>query len=105
MQKSKKDILKEVRFGNQIAEEERDDLRSYFVETQSWRQILGGDVDVVYGTKGAGKSALYLLVQDHIDMLFDNAILVVVAENPRGAPAFENLKVSPPPDEKQFINL
>lgn len=102
---SKKEILKQVRFGNQIAEEERDDLKSYFVETQSWRQIINGNVDVVYGTKGAGKSALYLLVQDHIDSLFDDGILVVVAENPRGAPAFESLTTSPPPDEKHFINL
>jgi hypothetical protein len=103
--KTKKDILKELRFGNQIAEEERDDLKSYFVETQSWRKIIGGDVDVVYGTKGAGKSALYLLVQDHIDNLFDDGVLVVVAENPRGSPAFESLTASPPPDEKHFINL
>lgn len=105
MTRSKKEILKDVRFGNQIAEEEREQLKSYFVETHSWRQIISGNVDVVYGTKGAGKSALYLLVQDHVDTLFDKGVLVVVAENPRGAPAFENLKISPPADERHFINL
>jgi len=99
------EILKEVRFGNQVAEEERDELQSYFVETDSWRKIIRGDVDVIYGPKGAGKSALYLLVQNHEDDLFDDGKLLVTAENPRGAPAFENLKTSPPPDERHFVNL
>lgn len=99
------EVLREVQFGNQVAEEEKDELSNYFVETQSWRKIIRGDIDVVYGPKGAGKSALYLLVQDHESELFDKGVLLVVAENPRGAAAFESLKSTPPTEEREFINL
>lgn len=101
----KLNVLTNLRFGNQVAEEEQEQLSNYFVETQSWRKILRGDADVVYGPKGAGKSALYLLLQDYEDDLFDKGILLVVAENPRGAPAFANVKDDPPPDERHFIEL
>jgi hypothetical protein len=56
---SKKDILERVSFGKRIAEEEVDDLAQYFVETNQWRQIFAGEKDVVFGDKGAGKSAIY----------------------------------------------
>jgi ABC-type lipoprotein export system ATPase subunit len=30
----------------------------YFVETDQWKRLLRGEVDIVYGPKGSGKSAL-----------------------------------------------
>jgi hypothetical protein len=58
----KLELLRELSFGNQVAEEERDTLRDYFVETNPWKQVYRGDVDIVYGSKGAGKSAIYVLI-------------------------------------------
>ena len=49
-------------FGSRVAEDEGEGLLSYFVETEQWRKLIAGDVDIVYGAKGAGKSALYSLL-------------------------------------------
>jgi hypothetical protein len=58
---TRREVLLATRFGERIAEEEGSELNAYFVETDSWRRIYGGEVDVVYGVKGAGKSAIYSL--------------------------------------------
>jgi hypothetical protein len=59
----------------------------------------------VYGPKGAGKSALYSLLISKSTELFDRNILLVAAENPRGAPAFRDLVTDPPASEKEFVSL
>ncbi|HWK86181.1 MAG TPA: hypothetical protein VNQ34_01600 [Xanthobacteraceae bacterium] len=101
----KLDVLQDLSFGNQIAEEEKDTLKDYFVQTTSWRRILRGEIDIVYGPKGSGKSAIYVLIQDYADHLFDQNILLVSAENVRGDPAFKSLTLDPPTGEREFINL
>ena len=50
-------ILEEISFGSQVAENEAETLSSYFVETLPWKKLYRGEVDVVFGSKGAGKSA------------------------------------------------
>ncbi|MCX5513733.1 hypothetical protein C3941_13685 [Kaistia algarum] len=97
--------LKELSFGNQVAEEERETLRAYFVKTQAWNRIYNGDIDIIYGPKGSGKSALYVLIRDHDDDLFDKRVLVIAAENPQGAPAFKDLERDPPPTEREFAGI
>jgi hypothetical protein len=101
----KLEVLHNLSFGNQIAEEEKDTLKDYFVQTNSWRKILNGDIDIIYGVKGAGKSAIYVLIQDYTNELFDRRILLVSAENVRGDPAFKSLTLDPPTSEREFINL
>jgi hypothetical protein len=98
-------ILRETSFGHRVAEEEVDVLASYFVETDHWTRLYRGDIDVVYGPKGAGKSALYALLLSKGSELFDRSILLVPAENPRGAPAFRDLLLDPPATEREFVNL
>lgn len=98
-------ILRGTSFGQRVAEEEGDVLASYFVETDHWTRLYRGDIDVVYGTKGAGKSALYALLLSKGGELFDKGILLVPAENPRGAPAFRDLLLDPPATEREFVNL
>lgn len=99
------DALRASTFGQRTAEEERDQLRRYFVETEQWRQVLSGNVDVVYGPKGAGKSAIYSLISQSADELFDRNIIVVAGENPQGAPAFRDISEDPPYDEFEFVSL
>ena len=101
----KKVILKELSIGARIAEEESDELAGYFVETDQWRRILAGEIDVIYGPKGSGKSAIYSLLISRENALFDRHILVVAAENPRGTPAFRDLVTDPPASEEEFRNL
>lgn len=101
----KKTLLEAASFGQRIAEEERDELASYFVETDQWRRLFSGDRDIVYGAKGSGKSALYSLMVQKSDELFDRGILVVPGENPSGTPAFGALVAEPPTTEEEFIGL
>jgi hypothetical protein len=102
---NKRDILRSTTFGQRVAEEETDALGIYFVETDYWERLFNGEIDIVYGSKGAGKSALYALLLARSDKLFDRNVLLLAAENPRGAPAFRDLLTDPPTSEREFIGL
>jgi len=102
---TKHEVLQATTFGERIAEDERSELNSYFVETDQWRRIFAGGVDIVYGAKGSGKSALYFLLLNRTNELFDQGILVIPAENPRGAPVFKDLIQDPPTSEDEFRAL
>lgn len=99
------DVLKGSSFGKRTAEEEQEHLRAYFVETEQWRQVFKGEVDIIYGPKGSGKSAIYSLISQSSNALFDRNIIVVPGENPQGAPAFKDVQDDPPSNEAEFINL
>ena len=100
---TKRELLRDSNFGSQVAEEEHD-LESYFVETEHWRRIYQGETDIVYGPKGSGKSAIYLLLVSRDDLL-ERGVLVVPAENPRGALAFSDIVDDPPTTEAEFRGL
>jgi len=102
---TKNEVLQRISFGKRIAEEEIDDLATYFVETNQWRQIFSGEKDVVFGDKGGGKSAIYSLLVGRADALFDREIIIVAGEKPRGAPAFQDLLVDPPASQQEFVGL
>jgi hypothetical protein len=102
---TRQELLKSITFGQRVAEEESDVLATYFVETDNWRRLFAGDIDVIYGPKGSGKSALYSLLIARSSDLFDRSIVLVPGENPRGAPAFRDLVADPPLSEHEFISL
>jgi hypothetical protein len=99
------DLLKQLSFGTQVAEDETNDLAKYFVETHQWTRIARGEIDIIRGDKGAGKSAIYSLLIERKAEFFDNGILIVGAENPRGATVFKDLTADPPASETEFIIL
>jgi hypothetical protein len=98
-------LLKGLSFGSQVAEEEVNQLQDYFVQTDQWSRIARGDVDIVRGEKGAGKSAIYLLLDKSRDLMFDRNVLQVSGENPRGTTVFKDLLSDPPTSEAEFIVL
>jgi hypothetical protein len=100
---AKQKILEGASFGERIAELEMKELASYFVVTEQWRQLIAGEKDIVYGPKGSGKSALYSLLMQKQEELFDRGILVIAAEKPSGTPAFQDLAKDPPAAEQEFI--
>lgn len=102
---NKQDILQSVTFGHRVAEDETDELATYFVETDHWRRLYGGEIDIVYGPKGSGKSALYSLLLSKSLELSDRNTLLVAGENPRGATAFRDLVTDPPASEREFAGL
>ncbi|MGY8679756.1 hypothetical protein Q2941_18450 [Bradyrhizobium sp. UFLA05-153] len=97
--------MKRISFGARVAEEETGELGTYFVETDQWERIFNGEIDIVKGDKGAGKSAIYSLLSAKSDELFDKRILVITAEEPRGTPVFKELVTDPPAAEAEFIGL
>src|SRR6266851_2135653 len=99
------DLLKQMSFGSQVAEDEVSALASYFVETNQWARIANGEIDIIRGEKGAGKSAIYSLLMTKSGDFFDRGILLVAAENPRGATVFKDLVADPPTTEVEFTAL
>ncbi|MBB2777275.1 UNVERIFIED_ORG: hypothetical protein HNP28_002598 [Comamonas terrigena] len=102
---SKLAVLKDLKLGQRVAEEELSDLANYFVETSQWTDVLSGRKDVVYGPKGTGKSALYGLLSAQSKNLQHKGVYLVAAENVKGATVFKGLVTSPPPSESSFIFL
>jgi len=98
------ELLKNLSFGARVAEEETA-IAKYFVETDQWDRIFRGDVDIVRGDKGAGKSAIYSLLATKAQNLLDRGILLVTAERPRGATVFRDLVAEPPTSENELIGL
>jgi hypothetical protein len=99
------DLLKKLSFGVQVAEDEVNEIASYFVETNQWARVAKGDIDIIRGEKGAGKSAIYSLLMTKTGTFFDQGILLVAAENPRGGTVFKDLVADPPTSENEFIVL
>lgn len=101
----KLDVLRRSDFGQRVAEEEADELHRYFVETDVWARTFAGKVDVIYGPKGSGKSAIYALLMRRAERLKAEGIHVLTGENPRGAPAFKDLVEDPPASESEFVGM
>jgi len=99
------EVLRDLSFGHRIAEDEAKNLAKYFVETEQWRTIFDGRADIVYGAKGAGKSAIYALLQDKEGDLSRRNIVLTSAEEPRGDTVFTDLANEPPTSEVEFVNL
>src|SRR4029450_8378177 len=68
-------------------------------------RIFKGQIDVVRGDKGSGKSAIYSLLVTKRNELFDKGILLVAGEKPRGVPVFKDLVADPPTTEQEFVSL
>lgn len=102
---TKRNVLKDAKFGHRVAEEERRELINYFVETDQWSQVYSGEVDIVYGPKGSGKSAFYFAVLNRREELREKGVLVVEAENPTGTPVFKDLADDPNTSETEFSGL
>jgi hypothetical protein len=103
---TKRQVLEQATFGKRVAEEETELLSRYFVQTDQWKRLVSGDVDIIYGPKGSGKSALYSLLAEKFDILrVERRIVGLSAENPRGTPAFRDLVYDPPASEEVFRQL
>jgi hypothetical protein len=102
---SRLELLRGLAVGERIAENELEQLASYFVETDQWNRIYRGEVDIVKGEKGSGKSAIYSLLVQRADDLSQKSIILVSAENPRGNPAFKQLRGDLPTSEAEFVGM
>lgn len=63
--KARKSDLQKISLGASAAENEFRSLDSYFVETSEFLRTLRGEVNVVAGRKGSGKTAIFFQVRDN----------------------------------------
>ena len=99
------DEFKGISIGSRVAEEEFEGLKNYFIKTYLWEQILSQDIDIIFGCKGSGKSALYGSLSNYEYEIMGENVLLLLAENPRGAVAFKDLSTSPPKNEFEFKSI
>ncbi len=60
-----KSALQRLTLGAEAAENEFRTLEDYFVETAEFLKTARGEVRIVAGRKGSGKSAIFFMVRDH----------------------------------------
>ena len=75
-------IVKSMKLGSRTAENEQNTLGEYFVETESWRKVYEGEVDLILAPKGGGKTAIYSMLKRRQTELFDRKILLIDAGDP-----------------------
>jgi len=63
--RTQKTALQKLSLGSSAAENEFRTLASYFVETAEFGRALRGEVNVVAGRKGSGKTAIFFQARDH----------------------------------------
>ena len=68
-------FLEHVSLGASSAENELKDLAAYYLETDAYQRALRGDVRIVVGRKGSGKSAIFHRVRDRIRSTRSNIVL------------------------------
>lgn len=94
-----------INFGDRVAENESNSLDSYFIKTEHWQKLRSGSVDIIFGSKGAGKSALYTLLVKDENNLEKEGVTVISAEKPTGQTVFSEIKDTPPTGEAEFVTL
>jgi hypothetical protein len=98
-------VLKKLDLGNSVAEFD-EALRTYFVETEPFRQLVQNRVDVVAGDKGTGKTAIFRILQErhrHLEEM--RGIEVIAGFNPSGNPVFQRLTQEQLLTEAQYASL
>jgi len=91
----KQEILTNLNLGDRVAENEKDSLNEYFVETIEWSRLIRDEIDIIKGSKGSGKSAIYVNIDNRKKEFLKNGIIVCEAENPTGTSAFSKIFENP----------
>lgn len=68
-------LLERLSFGASAAENEFSELSAYYLETDQFQRALRGEVRLVVGRKGSGKTAIFAQVRDRIRKERQNVVL------------------------------
>ena len=68
-------FLTQLTLGASSAENEFQELGKYYLETDEFRQALRGEIQIVLGRKGSGKTALFFQLRDRIRPNKNNVVL------------------------------
>ncbi len=99
------ELLKNINVGERVAEQETEGLNQYFLKTYLWDKVMDDSIDIVFGCKGSGKSAIYNQLSNYTYDLMGTNVILALAENPRGAIAFKDLNTTPPTEEAEFKSI
>ena len=100
-----KSLLSKLNLGTSVAEFD-DDLESYFVETNVFREFIRDKVDIIAGDKGTGKTAIYRFINKrHKDIKELKDVLIIPAFNPSGNPIFSKLTEQASMEEAKYVLL
>lgn len=100
-----RDVLSKLNFGNSVAEFD-DALERYFVETDTFRQLVEDRVDIVAGDKGTGKTALFKILNKRYPTIPElENVEVVPAFNVAGSPVFQRLSEGEALSEQTYMTL
>jgi hypothetical protein len=98
----KYDVVRSLDFGDYVAEDEKQELSKYFIETFQWQMVYSGESDIVLGLKGAGKSAIFYLLEAHKNDLRKRNIFLRLAESYENDPVFTVLLERSPQTELEW---
>ena len=66
--------------GDPAAENEATQLDTYFLETEQFRLTLSGDLNIILGRKGSGKTAIFLQARDKVRANKNNIVVDLAPE-------------------------
>lgn len=72
--------LDAVYCGDPAAENEATQLDSYFLETEQFRLTLNGDLNIILGRKGSGKTAIFLQARNKVRANKNNIVVDLAPE-------------------------
>lgn len=70
-----KSYLNRINCGDPAAENEMVQLGNYFLETEQFRQTLNGELNIITGRKGSGKSAIFLQARNRVRQNKSNVVV------------------------------
>lgn len=86
------DIVRDLNIGNSVAENDQL-LEHVKVETPIFKEILNNKYDIIPGRKGAGKTAIFkMLEMRKDDLLQEKNIVILTGVNSNGEPIFKHFK-------------
>lgn len=102
---TKTEVLRTLNLGNSVAEFD-DALENYFVETETFRELVRDQGDIIAGDKGTGKTAMFRILQKRYRRITElTTVEVITGFNADGAPVFERLASAHVMDEGQYTTV
>jgi len=73
-------FLDQVYCGDPTAENEAAQLDNYFLETEQFRRTMSGDLNIILGRKGSGKSAIFIQARNKVRSNRNNVVVDLAPE-------------------------
>lgn len=73
-------FLAQINLGSSFAENEFRDLGNYYLQTDEYQRALRGEVQIVAGRKGSGKTALFAQIRDKLQVRRSVVVLDLMPE-------------------------